>query len=95
MEDKNKTNQHHNHKNDNVEHSSHNKMNSSENKTKNESSQHEDHDSHDHHDHHQMMIKDFRLRFWISLIFTLPILALSPMVQDLFGFEFSPLCISY
>jgi Cu2+-exporting ATPase len=36
-----------------------------------------------------MMIKDFKLRFWISLIFTLPILVLSPMVQDLFGFEFS------
>lgn len=89
MEDKNKTNQHHNHKNDNVEHSYHNKVNSSKNKSKNESSQHKDHDSHDHTDHHRMMIKDFKLRFWISLVFTLPILALSPMVQDLFGFELS------
>ncbi len=87
MEDKNKTNQHHNHKNDSVEHSNHNKMNSPKNKSNDESSQHKNHDSHDHHDHHQMMIKDFRLRFWISLIFTLPILALSPMVQDLLGFE--------
>lgn len=89
MEDKNKTNQHHSHKNDNVEHSYHNKVNSSKNKSKNESSQHKDHDSHDHTDHHRMMIKDFKLRFWISLVFTLPILALSPMVQDLFGFELS------
>lgn len=89
MENKNKTNQHHNHKNDNVEHSYHNKVNSSKNKSKNESSQHKDHDSHDHTDHHRMMIKDFKLRFWISLVFTLPILALSPMVQDLFGFELS------
>ncbi|MFA7135339.1 MAG: copper-translocating P-type ATPase [Bacteroidales bacterium] len=89
MKDKNKPNQHHNHKNDNVEHSNHNKANSPKNKSKNESSQHKDHDSHDHTDHHRMMIKDFKLRFWISLIFTLPILALSPMVQDLFGFEFS------
>ena len=53
---------------------------------------HEHHDNHEHHDHtehHQMMIKDFRRRFWISLIITLPILLLSPMVQDLLGFEFS------
>ena len=54
---------------------------------KNKTNQHHNHDSHDHTDHHRMMIKDFKLRFWISLIFTLPILALSPMVQDLFGFE--------
>ena len=47
------------------------------------------HDNHDHHDHHQMMINDFKHRFWISLIITLPILLLSPMVQDLFGFEFA------
>ncbi|MDY0104951.1 MAG: HAD-IC family P-type ATPase, partial [Lentimicrobium sp.] len=47
------------------------------------------HEHHDHTDHHRMMIKDFRRRFWISLIFTLPILVLSPMVQDLFGFEFA------
>jgi Cu2+-exporting ATPase len=47
------------------------------------------HEHHDHTDHHRMMIKDFRRRFWISLVFTLPILALSPMVQDLLGFEFA------
>ena len=41
-----------------------------------------------HHDHHQMMIKDFRQRFWISLILTLPILLISPMIQDFFGYEF-------
>jgi len=41
------------------------------------------------HDHHAMMIKDFRKRFWISLIITLPILILSPMLQGLLGFEFS------
>lgn len=53
---------------------------------------HDNHDNHEHHDHtehHQMMIKDFRRRFWISLIITLPILLLSPMVQELLGFEFS------
>lgn len=57
-----------------------------------EGEDHEHHGNHEHHDHtehHQMMIKDFRRRFWISLIITLPILLLSPMVQDLLGFEFS------
>ncbi len=54
--------------------------------------QHEQHNNHEHHDHtehHQMMIKDFKRRFWISLIITLPILLLSPMVQELLGFGFS------
>ncbi len=57
-----------------------------------EGEDHEHHGNHEHHDHtehHQMMIKDFRRRFWISLIITLPILLLSPMVQELLGFEFS------
>ncbi|MBD3374370.1 copper-translocating P-type ATPase [candidate division KSB1 bacterium] len=31
------------------------------------------------------MVKDFRRRFWISLILTLPILFLSPMVSDFIG----------
>lgn len=48
-----------------------------------------DHAHHDHTEHHQMMIKDFRLRFWISFVITIPILLLSPMVQDLLGFEFT------
>ncbi len=36
-------------------------------------------------DHHAHMATDFRKRFWISLILTLPILALSPMLQSLVG----------
>ncbi len=47
------------------------------------------HKSHDHSGHHKMMIKDFRKRFWISTAITLPILLLSPMIQDLLGFEFA------
>jgi Cu2+-exporting ATPase len=39
----------------------------------------------DHHDHHAHMAADFRKRFWISLVLTLPILALSPMLQTLVG----------
>lgn len=33
------------------------------------------------HDHHEMMIQDFRKRFWISLALTIPILIISPMIQ--------------
>ena len=39
----------------------------------------------DHHDHHAHMAADFRKRFWISLILTLPILVLSPLLQTLVG----------
>ena len=42
-----------------------------------------DHDSHEgHHNHHQMMIEDFKKRFFISMIVTIPILLLSPMIQE-------------
>ncbi len=36
----------------------------------------------DHHNHHEMMIEDFKRRFFISLIVTVPILILSPMIQE-------------
>ncbi|MDD4597695.1 MAG: copper-translocating P-type ATPase [Lentimicrobiaceae bacterium] len=94
MKDKDNSEHHHHHKDENVQHSRQNKRNTVDNNSERESSQkkeqnHDKHHSHDHTDHHRMMIKDFRRRFWISLIFTLPILVLSPMVQDLFGFEFA------
>jgi len=38
-----------------------------------------------HNDHHAHMAADFRKRFWISLILTMPILVLSPMLQTLVG----------
>ncbi len=41
------------------------------------------------HDHHRMMIADFRRRFWVSMILTVPILLLSPMIQRWFGFDLS------
>ncbi len=40
---------------------------------------------HEHQDHHAQMAADFRKRFWISLVLTLPILVLSPMLQSLVG----------
>ncbi|GAB6886527.1 hypothetical protein JCM13304A_00250 [Desulfothermus okinawensis JCM 13304] len=38
-----------------------------------------------HHHHHAHMVEDFRKRFWISLILTIPILLLSPMIQKILG----------
>ncbi len=38
-----------------------------------------------HKDHHAHMAADFQKRFWISLVITLPILVLSPMLQSLVG----------
>ena len=87
--DNNKSDQKHSHS----ESESHQHANAHNKKRDSDNSEHKheekDHQHHDHTEHHQMMIKDFKLRFWISLIITLPILALSPMVQDLLGFEFS------
>jgi Cu2+-exporting ATPase len=37
--------------------------------------------------HHAHMVADFRRRFWISLILTIPILILSPFVQEVLGLE--------
>ncbi len=39
----------------------------------------------EHAGHHELMVADFRRRFWVSLIVTVPILALSPMVQGALG----------
>lgn len=36
-------------------------------------------------DHHAHMASDFRKRFWIALVLTLPILVLSPLLQKLIG----------
>jgi P-type Cu2+ transporter len=41
----------------------------------------------DHHDHHERMVADFRRRFWVSLVLTVPILLLSPLIQALLGLE--------
>jgi len=40
-----------------------------------------------HADHHAHMATDFRNRFWISLVLTLPILLLSPLLQKLVGLQ--------
>jgi Cu2+-exporting ATPase len=41
----------------------------------------------DHASHHAMMVADFRRRFWICLVISIPILLLSPLIQRFFGLE--------
>lgn len=67
---------HHNSKPENQNHNDHH----------NQHEKHE-HGNHDHQAHHAHMIEDFKKRFWISLILTVPILVFSPMIQEFFGFS--------
>lgn len=64
-------------------------------------SAHEDHSKHEsmnhgnhsggehkgHGNHHQHMIQDFKKRFWVSLILTIPVLLFSDMIQQWLGFS--------
>src|SRR5664279_5587653 len=56
--------------------------------------EHQEHQEHQgqsdhagHQNHHEMMVADFRRRFWISIVVTVPVLLLSPLIQDLLGLE--------
>ncbi len=55
-------------------------------KDKNKESQHNQHK--DHSSHHAHMVKDFKKRFWVSIVVTIPVLILSPLIQSFFGIEF-------
>lgn len=59
---------------------------------------HKDHSSEDHashgsecheggHDQHAHMVADYRQRFWVSLVLSVPVIVLSPMLQRLVGLE--------
>ncbi|MCG7501189.1 copper-translocating P-type ATPase [Tenacibaculum sp. Mcav3-52] len=88
-----------NHEHHNHEKMDHSKMDHSKMKHKKEDHSKMNHGSGGHsnhnpghgqmgHDHHKMMIDDFRKWFWVTLALTIPILFLSPMIQDFFGYEF-------
>lgn len=47
------------------------------------------HGNHAGHDHHAMMIADFRKRFWVVLLLTVPVMILSPMIQEWLGIRLS------
>lgn len=46
-------------------------------------------DHQDHSMHHHHMIADFKKRFLVSLVITLPIIVLAPMIQEMLGYEFT------
>lgn len=68
-------------------HSEHSHNHGQHQHQENKNHQHNGHGSLDHSGHHGMMIKDFRKRFGVSLVVTLPILVLSPMIQELLGYD--------
>ena len=43
------------------------------------------HQDHDHSGHHAHMVADFKRRFWISLVLGIPVVLLSPMIQQFMG----------
>ena len=53
--------------------------------TTDKASDHNSHGGHDHHAHHEMMVEDFKKRFFVSIALTVPILMLSPMIQNWLG----------
>ena len=57
-----------------------------ENHNDNEHNHHGEHGG-GHSGHHEHMIEDFKKRFWVSLVLTIPISYLSEMIQMLFGYE--------
>jgi Cu2+-exporting ATPase len=48
---------------------------------------HNDHDGSQNEDHHAHMVADFRRRFWISLVFSIPIVLLAPLIQGVMGIK--------
>ena len=84
-----------NHKEHENKETDHSKMDHSKMKMTKEEHATMDHSKMDHssvpmgmegHDHHKMMIEDFKKRFWITAILTIPILFFSPMIQGFLGY---------
>jgi len=48
--------------------------------------EHHEHHGHYHTEHHKHMVRDFKKRFFISLIVTIPILLLSPLIQGFLNY---------
>ncbi|HLS10179.1 heavy metal translocating P-type ATPase, partial [Lentibacillus sp.] len=77
---------HHNHDHHDEEHSHDSHQSHAHDHGSHGGHDHGGHGGHGHHDHGDM-IGDFKKRFFISLIITIPILALSPMIQDFIGVD--------
>jgi Cu2+-exporting ATPase len=78
--------------NDHMDHNSSNMDHEHHNHIKHEDQKNINHKKHKYHDptaHHKMMLKDFKKRFIISIIVTIPILVLSPMIHNWLGIDYS------
>ena len=77
-------NKHHDHdKHPEMDHTKHNDQSSHEKMNHKK----DEHGGHNHSEHHGHMIRDFKKRFWISLVIAIPILLLSPLVQQFLGLK--------
>lgn len=72
-----------------------NARNDQKHKEMNHQNGHEGHESHEHSNHHQKMALDFRNRFLVSALITIPILFLSPLIQEFFGYSFEFVGVEY
>ncbi|MDX8366695.1 copper-translocating P-type ATPase [Cytobacillus sp. IB215665] len=96
-------NSHNHNEHDGHKHREHNSHNHNEHDGRN----HQEHSSHNHNEHgghnhqghgghnHGHMIAEFKRRFYISLIVTIPILIFSPMIQSILGYELSFYGVNY
>jgi Cu2+-exporting ATPase len=66
-----------------MKHNHHDTNHSGQNTTKMNNNQKDDHDHHEGHS-----ISDFKKRFYVSLIASIPVLILSPLIQEFIGFTF-------
>ena len=83
--------QDHHHSSHNMEHHNHSEMDHSkhDDQSSHETMNHKknDHDGHSRSEHEGHTIEGFKKRFWISIVFTIPILILSPMIQHFLGLK--------
>ena len=83
--------QHNNHNASNMEHENHSKMDHSKHNDQSspEKMNHkkDEHSGHSRSEHEGHTIEGFKKRFWISIIITIPILILSPMIQHFIGLK--------
>ena len=83
--------QHNNHNANNMEHKNHSKMDHSKHNDQSlpEKMNHkkDEHSGHSRSEHEGHTIEGFKKRFWISIVITIPILILSPMIQHFIGLK--------
>ncbi|WP_174613510.1 heavy metal translocating P-type ATPase [Virgibacillus ihumii] len=90
-DEKHKSHHHHEHGHHSHDGYTEHNTNNHDHHNHQEHSNHANHDhggrgGHDHHDHGDM-VNNFKKRFYISLVVTIPILILSPMIQDFIGVD--------